>query len=212
MPMTIHGPNYSTYVRTVRLALEEKGQAYELAEVDTLKGETKQPPHLGRHPFGLVPAFDHDGFAIYETGAIVRYLDRVLPEPRLTPADPKAEARMNQIIGIYDSYAYPTIVTRLVIQRLVVPLMGGVPDEKVIAEGMPRARTALAEIDRLCGGQPYLAGSELSLADLFVAPGYGYLTATPEAAELLAPHPGLQRWWERMSARSSMAKTAPRLG
>ena len=74
MPMTIHGPNYSTYVRTVRLVLEEKGQPYELAEVDTLKGETKQHPHLGRHPFGMVPAFEHDGFELYETGAIIRYL------------------------------------------------------------------------------------------------------------------------------------------
>ena len=212
MPMTIHGPNYSTYVRTVRLVLEEKGQAYELAEVDTLKGETKQHPHLGRHPFGMVPAFEHDGFELYETGAIIRYLDRILPEPRLTPTDPKAEARMNQIMGILDSYAYPSIITALVVQRIVVPMMGGVADEQAIAGALPKARTALAEIDRLSGGQPFLAGEDLSLADLLVAPVYAYLSATPEAAGLLEPHPGLRAWWERISARPSMARTAPRLG
>ena len=212
MPMTIHGPNYSTYVRTVRLVLEEKGQAYELAEVDTLKGETKQHPHLGRHPFGMVPAFEHDGFELYETGAIIRYLDRILPEPRLTPTDPKAEARMNQVMGILDAYAYPSIIGSLVIQRIVVPMMGGTPDEQAIAAALPKARTALAEIDRLSAGQPFLAGQELSLADLLVAPVHAYLTATPEAAGLLEPHPGLRAWWERISARPSMAKTAPRLG
>ena len=212
MPMTIYGPNYSTYVRTVRLVLEEKGHAYELAEVDTLKGETKQQPHLGRHPFGMVPAFEHDGFGIYETGAIIRYLDRILPEPRLTPTGPKAEARMNQIMGILDSYAYPSIITALVVQRIVVPMMGGMADEQAIAGALPKARTALAEIDRLSGGQPFLAGQDLSLADLLVAPVYAYLTATPEAAGLLEPHPGLRAWWERISARPSMAKTAPRLG
>jgi glutathione S-transferase len=160
----------------------------------------------------MVPAFEHDGFELYETGAIIRYLDRILPEPRLTPIDPKAEARMNQVMGILDSYAYPSLIGSLVIQRIVVPMMGGTPDEQAIAAALPKARTALAEIDRLSAGQPFLAGQEPSLADLLVAPVHAYLTATPEAAGLLEPHPGLRTWWERISARPSMAKTAPRLG
>ncbi len=177
-----------------------------------LTGETTKPAHLARHPFAKVPAFEHDGFAIYETVAIARYLDRVLPEPPLTPADPKAAARMDQIMGISDSYGYPAIITGLVMQRIVTPMIGGTPDEKVIADALPRIRLVLAEIDRLSGGQAYLAGQELSLADLLVAPIHGYFAATPEAAPLLEPHPALRAWWERISARPSMVKTTPKLG
>jgi glutathione S-transferase len=61
MPVTVYGPAYSTYARTVRLVLEEKGAPYELVEVDLLKGETKTPAHLARNPFAKVPTLDHDG-------------------------------------------------------------------------------------------------------------------------------------------------------
>ena len=211
MSLVLHGYRYSVYNRIARLALAEKGLSYERVEVNPFDPD-RPAAYLALHPFNRVPTLAHDGFTLYETGAIIRYLDRILPEPRLTPSDPKAEARMNQIMGILDSYAYPSIITALVVQRIVVPMMGGMADEQAIAGALPKARTALAEIDRLSGGQPFLAGEDLSLADLLVAPGYAYLTATPEAAGLLEPHPGLRTWWERISARPSMAKTAPRLG
>ena len=71
-PPIIYGPALSTYVRTVRLVLDEKAAAYELVEIDILKGGNKTPEYLARHPFGRVPAFEHDGFALYETSAITR--------------------------------------------------------------------------------------------------------------------------------------------
>lgn len=57
----IYGPAYSTYARTVRLALEEKGVGYDPVEVDLLGEPAQAPEHLARHPFGKVPAFEHDG-------------------------------------------------------------------------------------------------------------------------------------------------------
>jgi glutathione S-transferase len=55
-----------------------------------------------RHPFGRVPVLEYDGFMLYETQAILRFLDRILPSPTLTPADPKAAARMDQAMIIND--------------------------------------------------------------------------------------------------------------
>jgi len=89
MSFVIHGPSYSTYVRSVRLAFEEKGAAYELAEVDILKGENKQPAYQALQPFGPVPAFEHDGFKLYETDEWKKlfgdfgkpYLDTYKPHP-----------------------------------------------------------------------------------------------------------------------------------
>jgi glutathione S-transferase len=59
----LYGPAYSTYTRTARLALEEKGVAYDLREVDTLAGEGQRAEHLARHPWGKVPILEHDGFS-----------------------------------------------------------------------------------------------------------------------------------------------------
>ena len=209
MPIVVYGPAFSTYVRTTRLALEEKGVAYELRHVDFASGEIKQPAHLARHPFGYVPAFEHDGFALYETSAITRYVDRAFSGPALQPNDVKQRARMDQIIAIIDSYAYPSIVSKLVVERLVAPMMGRSANETAIAEAMPRIKLSLAELDRLAAGA-FLAGAELSLADLHLAPVFFYLTQTPEAPSLLEPHGKLRRWWSAMEKRASITKTPPK--
>src|SRR5262249_12100896 len=85
----VYGHAYSTYTRTARLVLEEKGIEYELEEVDILQGAGQSPAHLARQPFGKVPAFEHDGFRLYETIAITRYIDEAFPGPKLQPADAK---------------------------------------------------------------------------------------------------------------------------
>ena len=81
--IVLYGFDGSTYVRTVRMLLAEKGARYEQVPVN--KGEPRQPEHVGRHPFGKVPVLDHDGFRIIEAGAIVPYLNEVLPGPSFTP-------------------------------------------------------------------------------------------------------------------------------
>ena len=85
MAITLYGFDGSTYVRTVRMLLAEKGAQYDQVPVHVLKGEPRQPEHLARHPFGKVPVVDHDGFRILETSAIAPYLDEVLPGPSFMP-------------------------------------------------------------------------------------------------------------------------------
>jgi glutathione S-transferase len=214
MSFTLHGPNISTYVRSVRLAFAEKGAEYTLAEVNIMAGQHKQPAHLALHPFGKVPALSHDGFTLYETQPILRYLDRVLPGPALAPTDAKAAARMDQLMAITDTYAYPAMLTGVVMNRLVKPMLGGTADEPAIAAALPQAALALSEIARLQAeaGGPFLAGGALSLADLLLAPVFGYFTQTPEGAAALAAHPGLSAWWTTFAARPGMAATAPSFG
>lgn len=211
-PPVIYGPALSTYVRTARLVCEEKGAAYELVDVDIMQGANKTPEHLARHPFGRVPAFEHDGFRLYETSAITRYLDAALPGPALTPADPKGAARMQQAIAIVDSYAYGSMISAIVIQRVVMPMVGGVADDTVIAAAIPTAETSLAAFEELLGGGHFLAGDGLSLADLHLAPVMAYFSATPEGQARLPNHPRLARWWGAVSSRPSMVKTQPPLG
>jgi len=209
----VYGPAYSTYTRTARLALEEKGVDYKLEEVDLLSGACQQPEHLARQPFAKVPAFSHDGFSLYETAAITRYVDEAFPGPKLQPADAKRRARMAQIISVVDSYGYPNFVGKVVWQRVVTPLLGGTPDEKVLADAMPQVEKSGAALEALADGDgPFLCGAELSLADLHMAPVIAYFSQTPEGKKVLAGAPRLNRWWQSISARPSVVKTQPKLG
>ena len=103
-PIIVHGVPGSPYVRMPLLACEEKGAPYRLAAMPF--GTTKTPEHLARHPFGRIPVIEHDGFWLYESDAIIRYIDQVFPGPSLTPTDPKVQARMNQVMGIVDCYVH----------------------------------------------------------------------------------------------------------
>jgi glutathione S-transferase len=208
----IHGPAYSTYARTCRLALEEKGVDYDLVEVDILSGANQAPEHLARHPFGKVPAFEHDGLELYETDAITRYVNDAFPGTDLVPADAAGRARMAQAINIIGSYAYPAMILQIFVQRAVVPMKGGTADEGAIAAAMPQAETCVAALEKLIDGNAYLAGDRLSLADLLLIPVYDYFAQIPEGQKTLAKGPNLQRWWDTVRTRPSVQKTRPNLG
>src|ERR1700688_446614 len=153
----VYGPAGSTHVWSTRLALAEKGVTHEL--VDTGFSGHREEPHRSRHPFGRVPAFEHDGFKLYETQAILRYLDRVLPQPSLTPSDPRRAARMDQVMNINDWYLFHGVANVIVFHRVIGPqLMGLKPDEAAIEGAMPKARTVFTELARLLGEQTFFAG------------------------------------------------------
>jgi len=196
----------SPFARSVLATLEEKGAPYRLAPV--APGTARSPEHLARHPFGRVPVLQHGDFWLYETQAILRYLDRVLPQPPLTPDDAKRAARMDQAMNVNDWYLFQGVGNVITFHRIIAPqLMGLAPDEAAIAQAMPKARTVFAELARLLGGQAFFAGDTLSLADLLLAPATAFFTMTSEWAELGVPHSNLVAWLERMESRPSMTAT-----
>ena len=202
----VHSIPGSPYGRSVLATLEEKGAAYRLSPV--APGTFRSEPHISRHPFGKVPVLEHDGFMLYETQAILRYLDRVLPTPPLTPTDARAAARMDQAMNVNDCYFFQGVGNTIGFQRVVGPrVMGLTPDEAVIAAAMPRAHTVFNEIARMLGDQAFLAGDAVSLADLLMAPGVDFFVGLPEWEPLAGPHANLRAWIERMNARPSLRAT-----
>jgi len=207
MPTPIlYGAAYSVYVRAARLALAEKGVPYRLVEVDVFAPGGPPPEHLARQPFGKIPAFEHDGFQLYEAGAITRYVDEAFDGPALQPAQPRARARMTQAIGICDAYVYPDLIWGIYVER--APRRGRPADEARIARLLPRAETCLAALETVMGDGPWLAGPALTLADLHAAPMFDLFLRTPEGVEALARHDRLAAWWAAISARASLAETA----
>ena len=203
----IYGPAGSTYVWSARLALAEKGVAHEFIELEV--GAHREEPHLSRHPFAKVPGFEHDGFALYETQAILRYIDEGFPVAPLQPTDLHQFSRMNQIMGIVDAYAAPSIGAGILFNRMLAPRFGLPIDEAAVAGALPQARLCVAEIARLMGEQTYLAGERVSLADLMVIPLFYYFGKVPEGEAPLAEFPNIRPWMRRIEERQSFQVTKP---
>jgi glutathione S-transferase len=204
----VYGPAMSTYVWSARLALAEKGVAHDLVELNF--EEMKAPEHLARHPFAKVPAFEHDGFMLYETQAIMRYVDEAFPSAPLQPIDLHQFSRMNQVMGIVDAYGWRSMARGIAFERFVAPRLGMKTDEDRIARSVPRAKLCLAEFERIQGDDEFLAGDRVSLADLMVAPLLWSLAKTPEAPATLGEHPKLGAWLRRIEGRQSFQVTTPK--
>ena len=195
----------SPFARAVMATLEEKGLPWRIRPL--APPDAKAPAHLARQPFGRMPAVEHGDFKLYETQAVMRYADRLIASPALTPADPRAEARMNQLMGISDWYLFPNVSAAIIFGRLIAPKFGLPVDEERIAAAQPQARVCVDEIARLLGGQTFMVGESLSLADLMLAVHLSFLPACAEGRALLAPHTNLRDWIARMDARPSFQAT-----
>jgi len=203
----LYGATYSVYTRIARLALEEKGVSYDLVEVDVFAPGGAPPDHLRRQAFGRIPAFEHDGFRLYETCAIAGYVDEAFPGPPLMPDEARERARVRQVVSILDSYAYRPLVWDVYVERVRAHTLCRVSDEARIAAALDRAETCLRALSALRADAEWLAGVQFTLADLHAAPMVALFCLAPEGAALLGRIPGWAAWWERIQARPSIATT-----
>jgi glutathione S-transferase len=207
----LFGAAYSVYTRIARLALHEKGVAYDFQEVDIFAAGGPPPDYLRLHPFRRIPALSHDRFELFETHAICRYIDEAFPGPPLQPATARGRARVTQIIGILDAYAYRPMVWDIYVERVRKPVRGERSDEAKIASAVTASERCLRVLESLMGEAQWLAGQDEAptLADLHAAPMLAYLVVAPEGADLLRRHERMRSWLERMKARPSMLATTP---
>lgn len=204
--IVVHGMIGSPFVRSVLVALREKGRPYRLAPLrpDALKA----PAYRALHPFGRVPAFEQGGFVLYETQAILRHVDRAFPAPALTPRDLRAAARMDQVLNTIDSYLFAEAGAVLGFNRLIGPrYLEREPDEAACAKAEKRVARALAVLAGVLGDGPYLTGDAVTLADIALACHLDFLRLTPEGERAVADEPRLAALLERMAGRPGMAET-----
>jgi len=193
MALTLHGYRPSVYTRVARLALTEKGVVYDQAEVNPFAPD---PPagYLALHPFNRVPTLVHDGFVLYETGAITRYVDRAFAGPALQPADPRALARMDQIIGIVDAYAYWPLVRQVYVQVVALPRRGQTGDQQEVQSGLAAAAKVTVPVTLILGERdmmtPARSGKALAAAlansRTVVLSGAGHMMMAERPDQLLA--------------------------
>src|SRR5438034_7830855 len=90
--LKLHHHPLSTYSRRVRIALIEKNLTAELIELDMARGAHRAPGYLALNPYGRVPTLEDDGFVLYESTAILEYLEATHPTPALVPGDARGRA------------------------------------------------------------------------------------------------------------------------
>ena len=208
--MVLWGFDGSTYVRTVKMLLAEKGVTqFEQMPLNVLKGEPRMHEHLQRHPFGKVPVLDHDGMRLLETSAIVRYLNDVLPGTSLVPANARDRARMDMVIGVVDSYGYPSLIGGVAAYHLFPDFVGG-KNDAMRKSGLADGRKVLELAMKTKGASSFIAG-DLSLADLYLAPIAFYVSLTPDKA-VVFDVAGFDDWWAKIQALQSFKHTQPALG
>jgi glutathione S-transferase len=202
---TLLGDARSSYTRSARIGFAEKGVAYTLDPC---------PPHSPAvdaiHPFGRIPALRDGDVEVWETAAILRYLDESFDGPPLTPPTIAERVRSEQWVSAVNSYLYDTMVRRYVLAYLFPKGADGQPDRGTIDAACKEMRPQIRALDRAWQKSDYLGGGQaLSFADLFVAPILAYVERMPEGASLLADAPHLRRAQAAFRQRPSFVSTEP---
>jgi len=199
MVLTLYGFATSTCTRRVAVVCKELGIPYEFVAVNRAADEHKTPAYLERQPFGQVPVIDDDGFKLYESRAISRYLAAKAGSPLLPTSDPKELAEFEVAASIEYSNFDP-LVSKIAFEKVAKPKRGLVTDETIVAERLAVLTAKLQAYEIILGKQKYLAGDEITLADLFHLP-YGYRLV--KAGFDIFSTPNLKRWWDDISSRPS---------
>jgi glutathione S-transferase len=191
----------STYARRVRIALLEKGLAFEPVVVDMAARAHRAPEYLALNPYGRVPTIDDDGFVLYESAAILQYLEATRPTPALVPADARGRALVDMHLRLCDAQmARPAGV--IIFPKRFLPEARW--DRAAIGHAKTEIEKHLAIVERTLGDRPYLVGDAYSLADVAYPPFLQFLS-------LLEVEPGARvaAWRTRLLERPSAVQTAP---
>jgi glutathione S-transferase len=193
----------STFARRVRLALLEKGIPHELVYVDMAAPvrEHRQPPYLALNPYSRVPAIEDDGFVLYESTAILNYLEATHPHPPLVPADPRGRALVDMHMKLCDLQMARQAGVIIFPKRFLPKARW---DEQVIAQAKNEIDKHLFIVERQLDDKEWLVADRYSLVEVCYTPFVEFLPlmeVTPPAA--------VAAWAARMLARPSARETQP---
>ncbi|KAL1738076.1 glutathione S-transferase, partial [Schizophyllum fasciatum] len=173
--------------------------------LDLLKGEHKKPEYIAKQPFGRVPYIDDDGFTLYESRAICRYLCRKYADrggSTLYPVDDLTRfTEVERGISLESSMFDPPVRTMFT-EKAYKPLLGLPGSDAVYEEAYAKLNEILDVYDKMLGEQKYIAGDEFTLADLCHIP-YATRLLPDIQVDLMETKPNLSRWYQDISARPS---------
>jgi glutathione S-transferase len=200
----LYGSAPSTCTRKVLTALLETNTPYRLNLIDFAKREHKAEPHLSRQPFGQVPAIDDDGFVLFESRAICRYISAKAGD-KLIGSSIKDRALMDQWSSVEQTNFSPHAM------KFVYHYTFKRAQEPAVLEAAEAALDkAFSVLSRPLEKQAFLVGEKFTIADIGYMPYLEYLEQSP-IKDKLAQYPHVAAWWGRLRERESWRKVSGRV-
>jgi glutathione S-transferase len=191
----------STFARRVHIALLEKQIPFEPVVIDMAVREHKSEAHLSRNPYGRVPAIDDDGFMLYESAAILTYLEATRPTPALMPHDAQGRALVDMHLHLCDMQFARHAGTIIYPRRFL-------PEARWDRQAMDASRREIelhfAILTAQLGDEDYLVRNAFSLADIAYIPMLHFVPLM----DITLP-PNLAAWRDRLLSRPSAIATIP---
>ena len=198
--LKIWGRTNSVNVKKVLWAAEELGLEYQRIDAGLQFGVNKTPEYLKMNPTGLVPTIEDDGFVLWESHTIVRYLAAKHGAGKLAPADLRRRAEAERWMDW--TYTFQRELQRPLFWALV-----RTPPEKRDPDAIEAARKTCAELlripERYLAERPFLAGEALTIGDIPLGCHVQLWLRLP-IERPAQPH--LTAWFERLCARPAYRK------
>lgn len=202
MTLEIIGFAQSNFVRTLRMIAQEKGVAYEHVSIMPGSKEAREV-----HPLGQVPAMRHDGFVLFESIAIARYIESTFDGGSLMAGTPQGDASIGQWIAFVTTSIDQFLMRRYVVEYVFHKDADGNPVRTLIDMAAGKFKRLFAALEKAV--EPGYLGSEtFTMADCFLAPIMAAAINFPEAKEFFEASPNLQAWMGRINERDSFTSTA----
>src|SRR5213594_4819877 len=199
--LKLHYHPLSTFSRRVRIVLIEKGIKAELVEVDMAKGAHRAPAYLALNPYGRVPTLEEDGFVLYESTAILEYLEATHPSPPLVPADGRGRALVAMHMKLCDiQLARQTGI--IIFPKRFLPRERW--DDAAMAQAKKEIEKHLAIVEQQLAGRERMVGDRYSLVEVCYTPFVEFFPLME-----ITPPPAVAAWTARMLGRPSARETKP---
>jgi glutathione S-transferase len=199
--LKLHHHPFSTFSRRVRIALIEKNIACELVEVDMMAGAHRSEGYRKLNPYGRVPTLEEDGFVLYESTAILEYLEATHPQPPLVPADARGRALVVMHMKLCDIQLARQTGTIIFPTRFLPKERW---DEAAMAQAKKEIEKHLVILDSQLAGKSYLVGDRYSLAEVCYAPFVEFFPLMK-----IAPPANVAAWTKSLLERPSAVQTKP---
>jgi glutathione S-transferase len=199
MGLKLHYNPLSTFSRRVLIAFAEKQVPHQLVVVDMAGRRHREQPYLSLNPYGRVPTLEEDGFVLFESTAILNYLEATRPAPPLVPADARGRALVDMHMKLCDLQLTRPAGTVIFPKRFL-------PKERwnsaAMAEAKAEIEKHLAILDKQLAGKTYLVAEQFSLAEVCYMPFLDFLPLME-----ITPPTAVAVWSERLLARRSAVAT-----
>jgi glutathione S-transferase len=205
MTMRLHWHPFSIFPRRIRIALREKGIPCDEVLVDLPGGATRSPEFRRLNPFGQVPVLEDGDLVLYESIAILEYLEETHPSPPLLPRDAVDRAHARQLMLTSGDHLAPAF--KRWVMRFFTPETAWDRDDQ--ARAVEEIGAHLDVLESVLGDREYLVGA-FSLADVCYAPFTCELEQVA-LGHLLVGRPRVRAWVDRLNARPSLPATRPAL-